>query len=349
MAFQLWLHNVNRDQTDILELIVTIQATSPLYGQAIWHRARLKDGTCVTGLTSVLESNSRYFHVAWNLWCDEIIEVTERYLKAFVNNIPQDFSGGRQNDHYHIASIFKMIPQEDAERLLAKHWGHLRYSRLFVQAALFVGTSKCLEMANEVIEEYPDNINPFEHIDSSMDGFGRASENSPLTLEHFKNLQPYLSYFDDYMLGWYTENCHHFGLEGIEWCKNNLPGSTREFYQRRYFPTDDDLLQSLDNLPHHRNSAIMWLSKFEHYDRPSDRSFPIKWKYPQNPLAILDKWLKSEPTYQKLKIAATCIEEIGMREDLRILNVTLEHPWEKSEAERIRENTAFAVCGRTLE
>lgn len=346
IAFQLWLHNVNHDQINVLELITLIQSTTSLFEHALWHRVLLQDASCVTDLASALESDSGYFRVAWRLWCEEIEQITEKYLETFADNIPEDFSGGRLNDHYHVAGMLRMIPQKDAERLLERHWNHLRFSRLFVQAAFFVGTSRCVELANEVLGEYPDDINPFEHIDT---GIGRVTKNSPITLEHFKNLQPHLSYFDDYMLGWYIDSCHQFGSEGIEWCKYNLPEPAREFYQKNYFPTDEDLFKSLDNLPRNRNSALMWLSQFEQYDRPFERFFPKRRKYSQNPLAVLEKWINIEPTHWKVKVAAICVEEIGTRKDLKILDVHLGDSWEKYQVDTIRENATFTVCRRTLE
>lgn len=349
IAFQLWLHNVNHDQINVLELITPIQSTSFLFEQALWHRVLLQDESCVMDLASVLESDSGYFRVAWRLWCEEIEQVTEKYLETFADNISEDFSGGRLNDHYRVADMLRMIPQKDAERLLERYWNHLRFSRLFVQVAFFVGTSRCIELANEVLEEYPDDSNPFEHIDSSTVGFRHVTKNSPLTLEHFKNLQPHLSYFDDYMLGWYIDNCHQFGSEGREWCKNNLPETAKEFYRKKYLPTDEDLVQSLDNLPRERTSVLMWLSQFEQYDSPFNTSFPRKGMYSQNPLAILQKWINIEPTYWKFKVAAICVEEIGTREDLKILDVYLKDPWEKYQVDAIRENATFTVCRRTLE
>ena len=35
------------------------------------------------------------------------------------------------------------LPVEEAERLLLKHWDHLKFSTQFVQAALYVATPLC--------------------------------------------------------------------------------------------------------------------------------------------------------------------------------------------------------------
>jgi hypothetical protein len=349
IAFRLWLHSVDHERTNVREMIAAIPGTSPLFKETLWHRAKLGDESCLADLVSILESDSRYFRVAWRLWGNEIRQVTEKYLEAFSDNIPADCSGGKQDDHYHVAYAFRMMPRGDAESLLERHWAHLCYSPLFVQAALYVGTPKCLELAGKVIQDFPDGVNPFKHIDMFMAGFGRVARDGPLTLAHFKNLQPYLTYFDDRLLNWYIESCHQFGPEGIEWCKEMLPEPAREIYQKRYFPSDDDLLQSLEDLPHNRNSVLMWLSQFDRYDRPLDEFFPKKWKYSQNPLSILEQWLQTEPTYWKVNVAAICIEEIGTREDLRILEVPLEDSWERAQAEILKESTVFAVCRRTLE
>jgi hypothetical protein len=346
-AFQLWLFNVNQDHVDVLSLIEAILPSSPLFAQALWHRAWLHDRSCIEEFVALLEVDSSYFRVAWRVWSNEVMDVTEKYLRKFEANIPQNFTGGKEEEHYDVAGMLKMIPQEDAERLLQAYWGHLKYSQAFVLTAMFVGSSRCLELAANIIPLYPDNVNPFEHIDSSFFGFGNVTEHSQLNLDKLKNLLPYLSYFDGQLFGWYIDSCHHFGQTGIEWCQNNLPESVRESYQKRYFPTEDDLLQSLDSLPTDHNSALFWLEQFEVYQRHG--AFPRKWKYPQNPLHILEKWLQFEPTYYKLKVAAACIGEIGSRQDLKILDVSLDNVWEKHHVDRIRDSVAFEVCRRTLQ
>ena len=69
-----------------------------------------------------------------------------------------------------------------------------------------------------------------------------------------------------------------------------------------------------------------------------------------NPIEILDKWLKVNPDFWKIKAAARCIEEIGTRKDLKILEVSPrdlpEDHWLISE---VKESAKFAVYRRTLQ
>lgn len=345
LAFHLWLENLDRDTNDILAAMSPISSSEPFFDEAIWERTRLNDITCVPDLLSLLRSDTRLFRVAHLVWCDEIRLVAEKYLKSFEESIPKDFSGGRLNEHYFVAKLLRMVPTEDAETLLAKYWGHLRYSRLFVQCALFVGTLGCLTLAKGAIDEYPDNVDPFEHIDQffGVFGFGHGlsiETTSPrITLQHIKNLQPYLHRLDETALGSFASVCYLLGDEAIEWCEKSFPEPIVEGCRKKYRPTDEDLVQILEAYSkQHLNMISHWLEGFKQRNDP------------RNPVEILDKWLKVDPDFWKLKAAARCIEEIGTRKDLKILEVSPrdlpENHWLFS---RVKENAKFAVYRRTLQ
>jgi hypothetical protein len=160
-AFRLWSTNVEKSELDLLR---QISHDSPLFYHAIFKRAELGDRSVVREYVSLLHSDSYLFYGAHNIWCDEIMEVTRDYLSSFKDNIPSDFTGGYKNIHLDLYHLLFFIPENDAETLLTDYWGHLKYGPKFIQAALYVGTPKCLELADLAIKECPQDILPSKLI-----------------------------------------------------------------------------------------------------------------------------------------------------------------------------------------
>jgi hypothetical protein len=335
-AFEIWLKNVSRESADVLGSIAKISPDASFYRHALWERARLGDRSCVPELVLQLETDIGLFYVAAHVWCDEISRMAKQRLKLFEENTPKGFAEGTLDAHYSLAWMMTLIPAEQAERLLLENWGHLRYSRFFVQAALYVGTLKSLGLAAEAIKDYPEGVNPFENLDSFY-GFHDPSKRPRLTLQHFKNLQPYLHFFDEYLLRDCGMICYRSGGEWIDWCKQHLSTSVNDICRGEYCPTTEDLIQQLEyptgNKP---NWALHLLDKF------GKREDPHKF------LDIIRTWLQLYPSYHNLEVAARCIEIVGTRQDINILDVPLEYEWEKYQATILKESTWFAVCRRTL-
>ncbi len=111
-------------------------------------------------------------------------------------------------------------------------------------------------------------------------------------------------------------------------------------YQKHYYPSDDELLQELDELTadkYAERRVIPWLEDFG--KRHSSKSRALK---------VVDCWLAFNPTLRGLQIAAVCIEVVGTRKDLSILD---QYPIEGSpdEIAKIKESTRFAVYRRSLD
>jgi hypothetical protein len=111
-------------------------------------------------------------------------------------------------------------------------------------------------------------------------------------------------------------------------------------YQKHYYPSEDELLQELDELTadkYAEQRVIRWLENFG--KRYSSKSRALK---------VVDCWLAFNPTIKGLQIAAVCIEAVGTRKDLSILD---QYPIEGSpdEIARIKESTRFAVYRRSLD
>jgi hypothetical protein len=333
-AFRLWLTDAEWEQIDILRAIPT---NSPLFRSALWKRAQLGDQSILPNLLPILSTETPWFRVAHYVWCDEIMAAVQYHLEAFQDNIPADFSGGWLNAHYELSSLLMMIPVKDAETLLDKYWGHLGYSPLFIQTALYAGTPKCLELAASSISRCPRDVDILKHIHHQF-GFMDSEREKYLTIQHLDNLLPYLDRLGEHELWQLAEVCQRLGIP--EWSKQHISDRVSEKYRKQYHPSGDDLLQDLDDFAtdsHGVWRVMYWLEEFDKRHDPKSRV-----------LSIVDRWLASRPTAEGLKIAAACVQTIGTRKDLSILDkYAIEGPRDK--VANIKESTRFFIHRRSLD
>lgn len=332
-AFRLWLTGIDLKQIDILRLIPNI---SPLSHSAIWKRVELDDQSVIPVLLPFLCTETHWFNIIHHVWCNEFIEPTENHLKTFENNIPKDFSGGRLNAHYDLSKLLMMIPTKDAEMLLNKYWGHLGYSRLFIQTALYIGTPKCLELASSSITHCPVDIPIFEHLGSHF-GFMESGRQKYVKMRHLECLLPYLDRLSEFETWECVEVCQRLGIP--EWSLRYLSSRLNEKHRKRCHPSDDDLLQELDKLLLDRHGEWrirFWIEEFSKRHDPNSRI-----------LNIVDRWLANNRNIGGLKIVAACLELAGTRTDLSFLDkYTIAGSLE--EIQKIKDSTKFSVCRRTL-
>ena len=333
-AFRLWLTGVEWEQIDILRAIPT---NSPLFRSVLWKRAQLGDYGVVPDLLPILSTETPWFRVAQHVWCDKIMAAVQYHLEAFQDNIPADFSGGWLNAHYELSSLLMMIPVKDAETLLDKYWGHLGYSPLFIQTALYVGTPKCLELAASSISQCPRDVDILKHIHHQF-GFMDYEREKYLTIQHLDNLLPYLDRLGEHELWQLAEVCQRLGIP--EWSKQHIFDRLSEKYRKQYHPSDDDLLQDLDDFAADSHGVWRVMYWLEEFDKRHDSRSRV--------LSIVDRWLASHSTVEGLKIATACVQAIGTRRDLSILDkYAIEGPRDK--VANIKESTRFFVHRRSLD
>jgi hypothetical protein len=333
-AFRLWLTAAERKQISILRAIPT---DSPLFNDALWKRAQLGDTTAIPDLIPILSAETHWFGVAHYVWCKELMIAAEYHLERFGDSIPTDFSGSLLNAHYDLSELLMRIPAEDAETLLDKYWGHLGCSPLFIQTALYIGTPKCLDLADSSISECPSNIPIFQHLGSHF-GFLNHERQKYLDKQHFEHLLPYLDLLGEHELWELAEVCQRLGIP--EWSQEHLSHRLSERWRKRFHPTDNDLFQDLDGLVREKDGHLLirfWLENFDKRHDPKNRA-----------LDIIDRWLASHPTLEGLRIAAASIEFIGIRKDLDILEkYTIEGS--PDEIANMKESARYLVCRQSLE
>lgn len=233
------------------------------------------------------------------------------------------------------------IPENDAETLLDECWSHLGYSPLFIQTALYVGTPKCLELVADSISKCRADIPLFKHFSGH---FQLNNANSKKYLDSGKlhrivqSLLPYLDHINEFELWQLAEACKEFKI--VQWSKQHLLPRLTDEYRRRCHPSDDDLLQVLDIFSADKDGEWRVTHWLEEFDKRYDLQSRV--------LSIVDCWLAFNPTIKGLQIAAACVQAVGTRKDLPILEqYTIEGS--PDEIAQIKESTRFAVYRRSLD
>ncbi len=93
---------------------------TPLYRDALWHRAVHGDRSSVPELLAVFAEGQRWLRVAHCVWSPEVRDEVNAVFARTRNTLPPDFSESDEV-HYDLGTLLVQVPAEDAEALLAAH------------------------------------------------------------------------------------------------------------------------------------------------------------------------------------------------------------------------------------
>lgn len=347
-AFRLWLAAV-----DDLGTLRALASDHFGHADALWRRATLGDMTTVPEVKLLLPSQKNWAHVLDHVWTNEFAPIFDEALTKLGEQTPDDYSGGYSNDHYMYAHLLRDIPVGDAEPLLRKHWPRLKFSRLFVQVALYLGTEISCALASQEFAEYPADVDVFQHVGSFF-GFHMTGLEDRLTVAHLNSLAPYFGQVDAMVLTEAAGFCEKHDLR--DWSLANVypelarrgalpqedPKKQRPSIhdlRRRHFPTDAELMEELAALgPQDQRHGRLW-HWCEEFGRRRDD--PARWR------SVIGQWLWSSPSIERLRIAADVVWQLGTRRDLEILtgHAIASDPVEVA---AVIENVQFAVMRRSL-
>jgi hypothetical protein len=154
----------------------------------IWRRALAGDQTAVPHIEPLLATDSRWFQFIARIWLNDFLEATDLVLSNLKSKAGSGSEESEINERYKFANLLQDIPRDDAEKLLVSNWEHLRFSRLFIQLALYLGTDQCIRLASLAVEMSSPTENIFEHIEQFF-GFNIQGLSDKLSMFHLENLQ----------------------------------------------------------------------------------------------------------------------------------------------------------------
>jgi hypothetical protein len=349
-AFQFWVSAM-----DNLETLRTISADHPQFKTVLRRRATLGDFSSGPLIKPLISSDNNWFRFIGRIWTEQFTDLLDDALLKLKELSPSDYTGGSTNAHDMLADLLRDIPPRQAEPLLVKHWNHLKFSHLFVQVALYIGSPECIALATNAIKGYPENIDPFEHI-NFLFGFMTSGLNERLEFRHLEVLMPYLTRLSDHVLIDMAELCQRRSYR--EWGRKHLqpefdrrrtllPKAEKEKQEyverlgRIHFPTDEDLFEELDWIEQQGRHSDWHLDHWaEEFERRQDNHA----RY----LRILKEWLTQKPSIERFRLFAEAIHRRGTREDA-VLLYKYDIAGDSDEILKLQTNAKFGVMRRTLQ
>ncbi|MEA5487629.1 MULTISPECIES: hypothetical protein [Pseudanabaena] len=328
---QLWVEGANYEQIDDLKKITD---DFPFFYEALQKRIQLGDYSVIKDAYSLFSTNARWLHLSHHIWCNDLMAIVEKHLQVLKNIIPKDFSGSRDDREGILSELLTLVPINDAELILERHWSYIGYSPRFIQAAIYIGTPKCLALADSRIRQCSNHTLIFKYLVSSFYIDGRQH----LRLNHLERLIPYLDCLEESEL-WLLETiCQKF--KAFEWGKQHLKNRHSKKVLEEYYPSDNQLLQELDDLSNHEHGildVLSWTKKLEQRHTTH-----------QEALTLLESWLASNPIMRNYRIVCEYLKLIGSRQNLSLLE-KYKIVGSPTEVNQIKMDTQFAVYRRTLE
>ena len=346
-AFKMWVRCV-----DDVEALRAIPESQPSFSSALWRRVLLGDLSATDQVAERLTAHPHWFSIINRIWSEGFAAALDAEAER-LSHLQVELSDRNSNDSYGLANVFRDIPPESAQPVLLKYWGLLKANRLFVQAALYIGSPECAAAAAAAVAELHPGGSAFPFV-SMYFGFRVTGLQTRLQRRHLDALLPFIGDLDDHTLADIAEFCAEKGY--FDWAIKNLSSEvTRraselpaehselegwiEQVRQEHFPKDEDLRLALTRIEadaRHDSLAIRrWSEAFKRRRDPHAR-----WQ------GVLKSWLLFEPTVRRLEIVAAAIAFGGTRGDLALIEgVTTEDP---VAADRVRSAVAFAVKRRTV-
>lgn len=340
-AFVAWLQATGGNDLAALQ---AIEASSPLYRQAVQHRVKRSDPTAATDLISLLRTGSRgnfWWVMAHRVWDAGLRALASEKLGALKDKIATDFSDA-SDQVYSLAELLTHIPTAEAGELLASHWGHLKYSPRMVHVAFRIGTPQCVALAEESLAICPLDVGIFRH--AFLRFCQDANPTNPITLQHLRNLEPHLdrvSEKDAWFLAMGAERVVGSVEAAANWIRTHLVPRLQTEDRARIQLSDEAFVAALDR-------QFMQTQFEPHLDSIFELPGGQRLAFPTRQLALLNTWLSTHQSVRGLEVAGECLRHIGTRHDLELLD---RYPiaGDAAEIERVKASTRFAVRRRTLE
>ncbi len=265
------------------------------------------DQEAIPAMIEKLAADDRGYWWQWgrHLWSPALTETLDIFLARRGARANRTWGESFESDWITHEMILR-LSEKDAERLLLKHWPHLRFGHYFVQTALYVSTRSLLDAARCAINECPEPNKLMNHISSTF-GVWRKGHPGVTREAQVRAVGPYLHLLspEDISLLWKV--CNNHGWFAIR----------RELLDERMSAQSEQRGAHLDQ-------AVSELDKMLAENRVTGISYWIddflkagfSWR---EILATITTWLDQRSSFEALKVVAAAIEYRGTREDLSAL------------------------------
>jgi hypothetical protein len=330
-AFSFWAAT---QESDDLEVLRAAKPSDELANNILEQRLTRGDQRAVPAMIEKLTADQRgyWWQYGRHLWSPELTEALDEFLGRRGDRAERTWCESLESDWITHEMIMR-LPVDEAERLLLKHWAHLRFGSHFVQTALYVSTPRLLETAQAAISECPE---PAKLMGFLSQRFGIRSEGHPgITREaQVLALAPYLHFLSPMDLGTLWEACNDHGWFTIR--RDLLDGRLQPpFLERRW--DRDQAVSQLDKMVAEKRPIWIdhWIDDF--------LKTGVSWS---EILATMTAWLNERRSFEALQVVAAAVRHRGTREDLSALSTHDGMP--ESAARQLIVDTQFAVQRRSI-
>jgi hypothetical protein len=330
-SFKLWAAT-QRD--DDLEVLRTATSARELGDIILQQRLNRGDRQAIPAMIEKLDADriGVWWQYGRNLWSPELTQALDEFLSRRGAQVKRAWGESFVTD-WITHEMLMRLPTHDAERLLLKHWDHLRFGSRFVQTALYISTPPLLAAAQTALRECPQPAQLMEHL-SQRFGIRRKGHPGLSREAQIRALAPYLDLLSDHDLGVLWGACNDQGWFATR--RELLDGRLKPPFTRHLWSaacaTDE-----LDKIV--AEQRLLWLNHWI----DGFLKTGVLWS---EVLGMLMAWLDARRSLEALQVVAMALEHRGTREDLRSLRIYEGMP--ENAARQLLTDTEFAVRRRTI-
>ena len=330
-AFSFWA--TTQDANDV-EVLRAAKPSDELADKILWERLTRGDQRAIPAMIEKLATDDHgyWWQCGRHLWSPELTKALDEFSVRRGTRAKRTWNESFESDWITHEMIMR-LPEDEAERLLLKHWAHLRFGPHFVQTALYVSTPRLLEAAQAAINESPEPAKLMEYLSHT---FGIRMKGHPgITREaQVLAIAPHLHLLSPMDLGTLWEACNDHGWFTIR--RELLDGRLQPpFLQRRW--DRDQAVSELDKMV--AENRLIWIGHWiDNFLKAG-----VSWS---EILATMTAWLDERQSFEALQVVAAAVEHRGTREDLGVLTTYEGMP--ENAARHLIADTQFAVCRRSI-
>ncbi|MDD1523464.1 hypothetical protein DAA51_38585 [Bradyrhizobium sp. WBAH10] len=331
-AFRLWAASESEGDLDILR---SIDREDELFDRALFQRLKRGDQQAIPYVLPKFKTNrdDYWWQVGRYLWSDEMTEALDESLTRRGKKAVRGWDKPERQSDWMTSENILRLPEKVAERLLIKHWDHLRFVPYFVQAALYTATPELRSLVAKTMSECPDPKNFMRFIDShyNLNARGASGLNR---LAQVESLVPYFGLFDELSIDQFWKCCNTHGW--FEFRRKHLdPLVSHPHYAEQL--GGDGTRKALDEFL--EKDRLVWMNHW------LDDCLAAGATVDQL-VGEISSWLTSKASLDGLRVVSAALMHVGRRSDLPILRSVTAQPQDACEA--IIADTTFAVMRRTL-
>lgn len=331
-AFSLWAASASEGDLDILR---TIAHEDELFNKALFQRLKRGDQQAIPDLLKKLQTERAdyWWQAGRYLWSDEMTEALDESLSRRRRAVSPGWEKPEYGTDWIVSECILRLPDDVAERLLIKHWDHLRYVPEFVQAALHTSTPAMRSLVEETMSECPAPKTLMRFIDSHY-GINTRGGAGVSRLAQLESLIPYFRLFSELSMDCFWRHCNKQGW--FEFRRKHLdPLISHPRYVEQL--GGDGTAQALDSFV--EQDRLVWM---DHWLEDCIGAGATV----EQLMEDISSWLAAKRTIKALEVVSKALVHIGRRKDLPILRSVLVEPHDVRET--IISDTTFAVMHRTL-